>query len=82
MKNRMNWMTAAFLAPLAAIPAAGQITQKPNIVLFLSDDHGWRDSGCYGNNDVRTPNIDRLAKEGMRFTHAYVALPQSAPTVG
>ncbi len=80
MINRIQSGIAPFLAFLAAIPAAGQITQKPNIILFLSDDHGWRDSGCYGNNDVRTPNIDRLAKEGMRFTHAYAASPLCSPS--
>jgi len=42
----------------------------PNFVLFLTDDHGKRDTGCYGNEIVRTPNIDRLSEEGMRFDQA------------
>jgi len=43
----------------------------PNIVLIVSDDHGSRDLGCYGNPAVKTPNLDRLAGEGVRFTQAY-----------
>ena len=53
--------------------SAGSVGDKPNIILFISDDHGWEDSGCYGNNAVRTPNIDHLATEGMRFTHSLLA---------
>ena len=48
--------------------------------MFCSDDHGWRDSCCYGNKDVRTPHMDQLAKEGMRFTHAYAAAPLCSPS--
>jgi len=53
---------------------------KPNIVLIISDDHGWRDSGCYGHPEVRTPNMDRLASEGMRFTHSFCASPLCSPS--
>jgi uncharacterized sulfatase len=49
-------------------------------VLVLADDQGWRDSGAYGNPDVKTPNIDRLAQEGMKFTHAFTATAMCAPT--
>jgi arylsulfatase A-like enzyme len=44
---------------------------KPNIIFILSDDYGWGSAGCYGATSVKTPNIDRLATEGRRFTHAY-----------
>jgi len=47
----------------------------PNIVLILADDLGYGDLGCYGARDIRTPHLDRLAKEGMRFTDFYVAQP-------
>ena len=53
---------------------------KPNIVLVLADDQGWRDSGAYGNPDVLTPNIDALAEQGMKFTHAFTATAMCAPT--
>ena len=43
----------------------------PNIVFILADDLGWKDLGCYGSEFYETPNLDRLAKEGMRFTDAY-----------
>jgi arylsulfatase A len=52
---------------------------KPNIVFILADDLGWNGIGCYGNELVATPNIDRLAAEGMKFTDAYV-LSQCLPT--
>ncbi len=53
---------------------------KPNILVIMADDQTWRDSGCYGNKEVKTPNIDRLAAEGMRFTHAFTATAMCAPT--
>ena len=45
--------------------------ERPNIILFVSDDHGTDALGCYGNPIIKTPNMDRLAGEGARFTHAY-----------
>lgn len=53
---------------------------KPHIVIFISDDHGQLDSEPYGAKDVRTPNMQRLAKAGMRFTHAFAASPSCAPS--
>lgn len=54
--------------------------QRPNIVLILADDLGVRDLGCYGNPYIATPNLDRLAREGARFTNAYAACPVCSPT--
>ena len=54
--------------------------QKPNIVIYLSDDHGWEYLGCYGNTDIQTPNLDRIADEGIRFTHAFTPTPTCAPS--
>lgn len=53
---------------------------KPNIVVYLSDDHGWEFLGCYGNTDIKTPHLDRIASEGMRFTHAFTPTPTCAPS--
>lgn len=53
---------------------------KPNIVFLLVDDLGWNDIGCYGSQFYETPNIDRLASEGMLFTDAYAACPVCSPT--
>ena len=50
---------------------SSQQGRKPNIIFILSDDLSWGDLGCYGQEKIKTPNIDRLAKEGMRFTNAY-----------
>lgn len=52
----------------------------PHMVIFLSDDHGYEFSGCYGSPDVLTPNIDALAKEGMKFTHVFAASPTCSPS--
>ncbi len=51
-----------------------------NIVLFLIDDLGWKDLGCYGSDYYRTPHIDKLAKQGIRFTDAYAACAVCSPT--
>ena len=53
---------------------------RPNIVFILIDDMGWRDLGCYGSEFYETPNIDRLAGEGMQFSDAYAACPVCSPT--
>ena len=66
-----------FLSALSlfAVPAP-----KPNFVVMLIDDYGWRDSSCYGSTYYETPNLDALAREGMRFTNAYAACPVCSPT--
>ena len=55
-------------APLFAAPAS-----KPNIIVIFTDDHGYGDLGCYGSPNIATPNIDRMATEGLRFTSFYAA---------
>lgn len=65
------------LALLAVTPA--RAADKPNILLIVSDDHGYGDAGCYGKTDVETPTIDRLAAEGVRFTRFRVN-PLCGPT--
>ncbi len=52
----------------------------PNFVFILVDDLGWKDLGCYGSTFYETPNLDRFAKSGMRFTDAYAACPVCSPT--
>lgn len=53
---------------------------RPNIIIILADDLGWADLGCYGSTFYETPNLDRLAAEGIRFTHAYSSSPVCSPT--
>ena len=52
---------------------------RPNIIFVLADDLGWAELGCYGNTFHETPHLDQLAKEGVRFTHAYAAAPVCSP---
>lgn len=54
--------------------------EKPNIIVILADDMGWGDAGCYGGNMIPTPNIDRLAREGVRCTNGYVTAAISGPS--
>lgn len=70
---------AVAAAALAAFPA-GAAAKRPNIVLVISDDTRMRDFGCYGSPDAVTPNIDRLAQEGLRFTNFFQATAMSSPT--
>ena len=60
---------------LFVVPSFAADAEKPNIVLILADDQGYGDLGCYGATDIKTPNVDRLAAEGTRFTSFYVAQP-------
>tara|TARA_Y100001934_G_scaffold276199_1_gene372200 strand:- start:581 stop:1996 length:1416 start_codon:yes stop_codon:yes gene_type:complete len=57
-----------------------QQDQRPNIVMVFIDDMGWGDLGCYGNPDIKTPNIDALAAGGIRFEQFYVASPICSPS--
>ena len=74
------------LLPIAALTcgqvamAAQKARQRPNIIYIMCDDMGYGDLGCYGQQYILTPNIDRMAKEGMRFTQAYAGAPVSAPS--
>ena len=76
-------MTAA-ANPLDQYNVAGvaSAAQKPNIVLIYMDDLGWKDIGCSGSEFYKTPHIDRLAAQGIRFTHARAAAPLCAPSRG
>lgn len=55
-------------------------TRKPNIIIFLSDDHGAEDAGCFGNPDLKTPVIDQLANDGVVFTNAFSPVSVCAPS--
>ena len=70
----------ALLGTLAAAPWAKTATNQPNIVLLFADDMGQADVGCYGGKEVPTPNIDSIAKNGVRITDGYVSCPYCSPT--
>lgn len=73
-------VTIAGYSNISARTIGKKRDKKPNIILFISDDHGWAYSGCYGNRTVKTPNLDRLASRGMRFTNAFAGSPTCVPS--
>lgn len=74
-------VSAAFCASVAIHPAlAAENHQKPNVVIILADDLGYGDLGVYGHPIVKTPNIDKLAQEGVRFTQYYAPAPLCSPS--
>jgi arylsulfatase A len=76
----MRRLTALFLGCLALPATSAQAAEKPNIVLILADDMGYGDLGCYGHPVAKTPHIDRLARQGVRFTQHYANGPECSPT--
>ncbi len=78
--KRIGLGAAALAIPNCLRAAEAQKGDKPNIVFILADDLGWSDVGCYGHTFHETPNIDRLAAGGMRFTDAYAACSVCSPT--
>jgi arylsulfatase A-like enzyme len=86
--NRRDFLTTttSWLAGLGALPASRLAglgvspPRKPNILLILADDMGYAEMGVQGNTDVPTPNIDAIARNGVRFTSGYVSCPVCAPT--
>ena len=81
---KMNTKNPAFILFLIiGISLSSCIKEKDkplNVVFFLVDDLGWADVGCYGSDFYETPNIDKLANEGVRFTDAYSACHVCSPT--
>jgi N-sulfoglucosamine sulfohydrolase len=75
MSNQTLTLLAATLLSLPLFAA-----EKPNIVVFISDDHSMLDSEPYGSTDIRTPHMAKLAAEGMKFTHAFIASPACGPS--
>ena len=73
MKPLLTIFVSALL--VSPLPAA-----QPNIVFILADDLGYGDLGCYGHPSAKTPVIDRLAREGVRFTQHYANGPECSPT--
>ena len=72
---------SSFLAVCAAVCGlSARIDAKPNVVIVLTDDIGYADFGCYGAKDIKTPNVDKLAKQGVRFTDFYSNGPVCTPT--
>jgi arylsulfatase A len=78
--NYVNWLACWFCLVVLPLPAvAEEQSRPPNIVFLLADDLGYAELGCYGQKVIRTPNIDRIAAEGIRFTQFYSGNAVCAP---
>lgn len=73
------FLLALVLSGVGSSPCPGE-QRPPNFVVFLVDDLGWRDVGCFGSTFYETPSVDQLAASGMRFTDAYASCPVCSPT--
>ncbi|MGF1579397.1 MAG: sulfatase [Gemmataceae bacterium] len=84
MRNTLCFLLACCFVAWFAPSVVGQdkkdTKQRPNIVIIIADDVGWNDLGCYGHPHIRTPNLDKLAKEGMRFTAAFLTTSSCSPS--
>jgi arylsulfatase A len=77
MMTRRDWLGAACAA--TGVAASRSRQDRPNLVLVVADDLGYGDLACYGSQPARTPNLDRLAREGLRFTSCYAAHAVCSP---
>ncbi len=77
MLRFFSLLATGLLAPVAS---GAEPLRKPNIVFILADDLGYGDLGCYGQKKIKTPDLDRLAKDGVRFTQAYAGSTVCAPS--
>ena len=82
MNRMLAWFAVFAAALLLSVPPGlhAAAASRPNVIFILADDLGWRDLGCFGSTFHETPNIDRLAARGIRFTQAYAANPLCSPT--
>ena len=80
LQQALACTSALALAGCATTPTAQATAQKPNIVIIFTDDQGYNDLGCFGSPHLKTPRIDQMAAEGMRFTDFYSAAPVCTPS--
>lgn len=80
MKRTYSLLSLSCLALFGSCSPDKAEKTPPNVIFILADDLGWMDLGCYGSSFYETPNLDQLAREGVRFTNAYAACPVSSPT--
>lgn len=81
--NYMLKVAVSIALPVVAVKsvaAADRVNEKPNVIVIFTDDQGYGDLGCYGHPTIKTPNIDRMAAEGMRMTQFYCAAAVSTPS--
>jgi arylsulfatase A len=82
MLLRIGIAAAFWASDVKALAGEEAVRERPNIVMIVSDDQGYRDLGCFGGEQIKTPNLDRIAAEGARLTNFYVAWPACTPSRG
>jgi len=80
MDRRTFLKSIALTVATVSFPLAKSVKRKPNIIMILVDDLGWTDLGCFGSDFYETPNIDKIARKGVRFSNAYAACTVCSPT--
>src|SRR5712691_12083629 len=75
-----SWVSCQAANPSLSLQAKLQAKHKPNIIFILADDLGYGDLGCYGQTRIKTPNLDKMAAEGIRFTDFYAGGTVCAPS--
>ena len=80
IKRAQKFLTGIFCIAILLISNLVAAQNKPNIIFFFADDQGYQDIGCFGAEGFKTPNLDRLAKQGVRFTSFYVAATVCTPS--
>src|SRR5438552_2379991 len=80
MKTILKILSALTMALSGILPTQAAEPKQPNIVVLLCDDLGYGDLSCFAHPTVRSPNLDKLASEGVRLTHCYSASPVCSPS--
>src|SRR4051794_33117146 len=80
MHRNLLLTLAVWPVAVVAVNAEPAPAKRPNLILILADDLGYAEVGCYGQKKIRTPNLDRLAAQGLRFTQFYAGSPVCAPS--
>jgi arylsulfatase A-like enzyme len=78
MRNLLFFLGTFWLFLISA--EAGEGSKRPNVILIIADDMAWDDCGAYGNAKIKTPHIDALARQGMRFDHAFLPISSCSPS--
>src|ERR671913_456451 len=80
LKTRIRHMANLLVVSLIFLLPIKDFAQRPNIIYIMTDDMGYGDLSCYGQKNYTTPNLDKLASQGMKFVNAYSAAPVCTPT--
>ena len=79
VRTALGLLLALFAAVSTSTLQAADSKDRPNLVLIIADDMAWDDCGAYGHPHIKTPNLDKLASEGIRFTNSFSSTPTCTP---